>query len=54
MARAWTVALVTVVVASLVGCLPSGEPKEKAGNAGTVEIRVPVAEKQPAAPAGKV
>ncbi len=53
MARAWTVALVTVVVASLVGCLPSGEPKEKAGNAGTVEIRVPVAEKQPAAPEPK-
>ena len=52
MARAWTVAVVAVLVVALTGCAPKEkEPKEKAG---TVEIRVPVTEKKPTPPKPKV
>ena len=51
MARAWTVALVAVLAVSLVGCLPGGG--KEAEKAGTVEIRVPVAEKKPTPPTPK-
>ena len=51
MARAWTVAVVAVLVVSLAGCATLGVKKEE--KAGTVEIRVPVAEKKPVAPEPK-
>lgn len=50
MARAWVVAVVAALVVSMVGCGTPGSGKEKAG---TVEIRVPVAEKTPVAPTPK-
>lgn len=53
MARAWTVALVVVLTASLVGCLPWGGKQESKETAGDVEIRVPVTEKQPTPPKPK-
>jgi len=52
MARAWTVALVGVLVVAVAGCGLLGIKKEE--KTGTVEIRVPVAEKKPAAPKPKV
>ncbi len=53
MTRAWMVALVAVLVVSVGGCIPSGKGEEPAEKGGTVEIRVPVAEKKPEPPKPK-